>query len=515
MIAMASKKKNSGSSRGQGVRVKTAKKRSTSSTRWLQRQLNDPYVQQAKREGYRSRAAFKLLELDEKFGLLHPGDYVVDLGCAPGGWAQVAVRKVGAKGKVIGVDLLEVEPVAGADLFVLDFLADDAPDKIKARLGGADQAQSLSPERPHLTPPPTGEGRAAAAITSSPHRGEDGRGALVAHNYPLDQALKNARALRKTMTDAEIFLWQLLRREQFGVKFRKQHPVGRYIADFACLNLKIIIELDGGQHADDVRVRRDAERTRFLESQGFQVLRFWNHDVMENTEAVVETIYRAVTPSPHRGEDGRGALLEANYPEKESETYHTQAQSLSPKRPHPTPPPTGEGRAAAAITSSPHRGEDGRGALLEANYPEKESETYHIQAQSLSPERPHPTPPPTGEGMAAAAITPSIPTGERMRGARANLVLSDMAANTTGHAPTDHIRIMHLCETAYHFATEILQPGGAFVCKVLKGGTERELLKKMQQDFASVKHAKPASSRADSAESYVVAKGFRSRNSEV
>ena len=457
---MASKKKNSGSSRGQGVRVKTAKKRSTSSTRWLQRQLNDPYVQQAKREGYRSRAAFKLLELDEKFGLLHPGDYVVDLGCAPGGWAQVAVRKVGAKGKVIGVDLLEVEPVAGADLFVLDFLADDAPDKIKARLGGADQAQSLSPERPHLTPPPTGEGRAAAAITSSPHRGEDGRGALVAHNYPLDQALKNARALRKTMTDAEIFLWQLLRREQFGVKFRKQHPVGRYIADFACLNLKIIIELDGGQHADDVRVRRDAERTRFLESQGFQVLRFWNHDVMENTEAVVETIYRAVTPSPHRGEDGRGALLEANYPEKESETYHTQAQSLSPKRPHPTPPPT-------------------------------------------------------GEGMAAAAITPSIPTGERMRGARANLVLSDMAANTTGHAPTDHIRIMHLCETAYHFATEILQPGGAFVCKVLKGGTERELLKKMQQDFASVKHAKPASSRADSAESYVVAKGFRSRNSEV
>ena len=272
---MASKKKNSGSSRGQGVRVKTAKKRSTSSTRWLQRQLNDPYVQQAKREGYRSRAAFKLLELDEKFGLLHPGDYVVDLGCAPGGWAQVAVRKVGAKGKVIGVDLLEVEPVAGADLFVLDFLADDAPDKIKARLGGADQAQSLSPERPHLT-----------------------------------------------------------------------HP-------------------------------------------------------------------------------------------------------------------------------------------------------------------------PTGEGMAAAAITPSIPTGERMRGARANLVLSDMAANTTGHAPTDHIRIMHLCETAYHFATEILQPGGAFVCKVLKGGTERELLKKMQQDFASVKHAKPASSRADSAESYVVAKGFRSRNSEV
>ena len=210
------------------MRVKTAKKRSTSSTRWLQRQLNDPYVQKARREGYRSRAAFKLLDLDAKFHLLHPGDKVVDLGCAPGGWSQVAVAKVGAKGKVIGVDLLEVEPVAGADLFVLDFLANDAPEIIKARLNG-----------------------------------------------------------------------------------------------------------------------------------------------------------------------------------------------------------------------------------------------------------------------------------------HANLLLSDMAANTTGHAPTDHIRIIHLCELAYQFATEILAPGGAFVCKVLKGGTERELLKKMQRDFASVKHAKPASSRADSAESYVVATGFR------
>ena len=92
---------------------------------------------------------------------------------------------------------------------------------------------------------------------------------------------------------------------------------------------------------------------------------------------------------------------------------------------------------------------------------------------------------------------------------RANLVLSDMAANATGHAPTDHIRIIHLCDLAYQFATEILAPGGAFVCKVLKGGTERELLKKMQRDFVSVKHAKPTASRSDSAESYVVAKGFR------
>ena len=222
------KKTSQGSSRGQGVRVKTAKKRSTSSTRWLQRQLNDPYVQLARREGYRSRAAFKLLELDEKFGLLRPGDTVVDLGCAPGGWTQVAVKKTGARGTVIGIDLLEVDPVAGAEIFVLDFLADDAPEIIKAQLQG-----------------------------------------------------------------------------------------------------------------------------------------------------------------------------------------------------------------------------------------------------------------------------------------RANLVLSDMAANATGHAPTDHIRIIHLCDLAYQFATEILAPGGAFVCKVLKGGTERELLKKMQRDFVSVKHAKPAASRSDSAESYVVARGFR------
>ena len=84
-----------------------------------------------------------------------------------------------------------------------------------------------------------------------------------------------------------------------------------------------------------------------------------------------------------------------------------------------------------------------------------------------------------------------------------------MAANTTGHTATDHIRIIHLCELAYDFAKEVLAPGGAFVCKVLKGGTEQGLLKMMQQDFATVKHAKPSASRADSAESYVVAMGFR------
>lgn len=222
------KKTTSGGRRFTKERVKTAAKRSTSSTLWLQRQLNDPYVKRAKAEGYRSRAAFKLLELDEKFGLLTPGMRAVDLGAAPGGWTQVAVAKLGAKGRVVGLDLLPVDPIAGAEIIVQDFLAEDAPDILKAMLGG-----------------------------------------------------------------------------------------------------------------------------------------------------------------------------------------------------------------------------------------------------------------------------------------QADLVMSDMAANTTGHTRTDHMRIMHLCELAYHFATEVLAPGGAFVCKVLKGGTENQLLANMKQRFASVKHAKPAASRTDSAESYVVATGFK------
>ena len=221
-------KKPDQSSRNMKQRVKTARGRKSSSTRWLQRQLNDPYVQQAQRDGYRSRAAYKLIELDEKFTLLKPDMAVVDLGCAPGGWTQVAVDKVGARGKVIGIDLLEMEPVAGADCFVLDFLEDSAPDILKERLGGM-----------------------------------------------------------------------------------------------------------------------------------------------------------------------------------------------------------------------------------------------------------------------------------------ADLVVSDMAANTTGHAPTDHIRIIHLCELAFHFACEILVRGGGFVCKVRQGGTEGELLKLMRRRFEKVKHAKPKSSRSGSAESYVVAIGFK------
>ena len=126
------------------VRVKTAKGRKLSSTRWLERQLNDPYVRHAKKEGYRGRAAFKIVEIDDRFHFLVPGARVVDLGCAPGGWCQVAVRRVNAlgeksgkaQGRVIGVDLQQVEQIAGTEILQLDFLDEGADDQIKALLEG-------------------------------------------------------------------------------------------------------------------------------------------------------------------------------------------------------------------------------------------------------------------------------------------------------------------------------------------------------------------------------------------
>ena len=217
--------------RAPAVRVKTARRRSASSTQWLQRQLNDPYVAEARRQGYRSRAAFKLLELDDRFHFLRLGGRVVDLGAAPGGWTQVAVARTRAetgKGRVIGIDVLSMDPVPGAALLQADFLSDQVPEAIKAALGG-----------------------------------------------PGD------------------------------------------------------------------------------------------------------------------------------------------------------------------------------------------------------------------------------------------VVLSDMAAPTTGHAPTDHLRIIALAEAAYAFAREVLAPGGAFIAKVFQGGTERALLEALRRDFESVRHAKPPASRAESAEVYVVALGFR------
>ncbi|WP_411818789.1 RlmE family RNA methyltransferase [Hyphococcus sp. DH-69] len=210
------------------VHVKTAKRRDYASTLWLKRQLNDPYVRKAKAEGYRSRAAYKLIELDEKFSLLRPGARVVDLGCAPGGWCQVAVKAVGKTGRVVGIDYLGMPPVAGAHVLEMDFLDGEAPQKL--------------------------------------------------------------------------------------------------------------------------------------------------HDLMDG---------------------------------------------------------------------------------------------------------------------------------------KADIVLSDMAAPTTGHRSTDHLRIVALAEAALDYAEDVLAEGGAFVCKVFAGGAEGDLLTRLKQNFESVKHAKPKASRSDSAEKYVVATGFR------
>ncbi|MBO6603818.1 RlmE family RNA methyltransferase [Rhodophyticola porphyridii] len=126
------------------VKVKTARGRKLSSTLWLERQLNDPYVKRAQAEGYRGRAAFKISELDDKYRFLVPGARVVDLGCAPGGWCQVAVKRVNALGdrpgkavgRVIGLDLQPVEPIAGAEIHQLDFMEDGADAQVKAWLGG-------------------------------------------------------------------------------------------------------------------------------------------------------------------------------------------------------------------------------------------------------------------------------------------------------------------------------------------------------------------------------------------
>jgi 23S rRNA (uridine2552-2'-O)-methyltransferase len=211
------------------VRIKDRNK-TQSSRRWLERQLNDPYVARAKREGYRSRAAFKLAEIDDKYRVLASGARVVDLGAAPGGWSQVAGRRVGARGRVVAIDVLDMEGIAGVDFAQLDFLDADAPDRLKAMLGGP-----------------------------------------------------------------------------------------------------------------------------------------------------------------------------------------------------------------------------------------------------------------------------------------ADVVLSDMAANATGHRRTDHLKIMALVEAAAEFAREVLKPGGAFLAKVIQGGTEGTLLAALKRDFASVKHVKPSASRSDSAELYVLATGFRGR----
>jgi 23S rRNA (uridine2552-2'-O)-methyltransferase len=150
------KKNTSGrSGRDLTVRVKSARGRKSSSTRWLQRQLNDPYVAAAQRAGLRSRAAFKLEDLDEKFKFLKPNMRVVELGAAPGGWTQILVSRLGTENpnsnsKIVAIDLQEMAPIAGAEVLLLDFMDDDAPETLKNALGGSADAV-LSDMAPKIT----------------------------------------------------------------------------------------------------------------------------------------------------------------------------------------------------------------------------------------------------------------------------------------------------------------------------------------------------------------------------
>jgi len=132
------KKRSSSDTSGRGLktRVKTAKGRKTSSTRWLKRQLNDPYVRQAASEGYRSRAAYKLLQIDDRYRILKPGKKILDLGAAPGGWSQVAMERVGITGRVVAVDLNPWDPVPGVSSLMLDFLEPAAHDHIRSSIDG-------------------------------------------------------------------------------------------------------------------------------------------------------------------------------------------------------------------------------------------------------------------------------------------------------------------------------------------------------------------------------------------
>ena len=132
-------RKGSGGRRALKVRVKTAKRRTVSSTRWLERQLNDPYVARSKAEGYRARSAYKLIEVDDRYHVLAPGRTVVDLGSAPGGWSQVAaarVRSTDANPRIVAIDYLDMDPLPGVVFLKKDFLDADAPDALKAALGG-------------------------------------------------------------------------------------------------------------------------------------------------------------------------------------------------------------------------------------------------------------------------------------------------------------------------------------------------------------------------------------------
>lgn len=155
------------------VRVKRAKGRKASSVRWLQRQLNDPYVAEAKAKGYRSRAAFKLIELDDKFHLLKKGARVLDLGAAPGGWSQVARARVGPAGKVVAADIAGMEPLPGVDVLKLDALAVESPAAIRSALGGPADVVLSDMAAPTIGHRPTDHLRTLALFEAALETAED------------------------------------------------------------------------------------------------------------------------------------------------------------------------------------------------------------------------------------------------------------------------------------------------------------------------------------------------------
>ena len=155
------------SGRGVATRVRTAKGRTPSSTRWLKRQLNDPYVAEARKRGFRSRAAFKLLELDERFAFLGPGKRVVDLGAAPGGWTQVAIDRGGPRGRVVALDINPMEPLAGATVLMADFLDGAAPGLIVAALEGKADVVLSDMAAPTTGHPPTDHLRIMALLEAA------------------------------------------------------------------------------------------------------------------------------------------------------------------------------------------------------------------------------------------------------------------------------------------------------------------------------------------------------------
>ena len=188
----------------------------------------------------------------------------------------------------------------------------------------------------------------------------------------------NARRLRKNITDAEKHLWRYLRHEQIeGCKFRRQNPIGPYIVDFVSFDAMLIIELDGGQHAENMEA--DQQRTQFLNSRGFKVIRFWNTQVFQETEAVLEVIRREI---------------------------------LVLSRPHPNPPPMGEGTDTVGFTPPTNGGRLGGGRSNDGEAPE-------LTRPNASLNRPHPNPPPWGEGTDAFGLTPP-PNGGRLGGGRSN-----------------------------------------------------------------------------------------------